>query len=214
MIKALLWDNDGVLVDTERLYFLATRQVLAGIGIALTREQYIRLFLVQGKGAWHLAAEKGCSPDTIAQLRQARNDLYSTLLRSEPLVIEGVRQVLDVLYGTYVMGIVTSSRQDHFELIHQRTGLLPYFQFVLTAGDYTHTKPNPEPYLKAVARSGFKRQACLAIEDSERGLTAANLAGVRCIVVPSAFTQGSRFDDACQVLESLSQLPSALERLS
>jgi beta-phosphoglucomutase-like phosphatase (HAD superfamily) len=51
MIKAILWDNDGVLVDTERLYFLATQYVLATVGIPLTTAQYIDLFLVQGKGA-------------------------------------------------------------------------------------------------------------------------------------------------------------------
>jgi len=79
MLKAIFWDNDGVLVDTERLYFLATQHVLATVGIPLTQEQYIELFLVQGKGAWHLAADKRASPSAIAQLRHARNTLYSTV---------------------------------------------------------------------------------------------------------------------------------------
>jgi len=83
MIKAIFWDNDGVLVDTERLYFLATQQTLATVGVPLTKEQYIELFLVQGKGAWHLAAEKGVSPSAIEQLRHERNTLYSTLLCQE-----------------------------------------------------------------------------------------------------------------------------------
>ena len=56
--KAILWDNDGVLVDTEQLYFEATQQILQSVGIELTKEQYIELFLVQGKGAWHLAEER------------------------------------------------------------------------------------------------------------------------------------------------------------
>src|SRR5215470_13094598 len=117
MIKAIFWDNDGVLVDTERLYFLATQQTLATVGVPLTKEQYIALFLVQGKGAWHLAAEKGVSPSAIEQLRHARNTLYSTLLGQGHLMMAGVREVLDALYGTYVMGIVTSSEHNHFALI-------------------------------------------------------------------------------------------------
>ena len=209
-IKAIFWDNDGVLVDTERLYFLATQKILADIGIPLTEEQYIELFLVQGKGAWHLAAEKGISPERIEQLRRERNTLYSTLLQQEPLLIDGVREVLDALQGRYLMGIVTSSRKDHFELIHRRTGLLPYFQFTLTESDYARTKPDPEPYLKAVALSGFQKHECLAIEDSERGLAAAVAAGIRCIVVPSGFTLGCRFAGAYKVLQQLSQLPSEL----
>jgi beta-phosphoglucomutase-like phosphatase (HAD superfamily) len=72
MIKAIFWDNDGVLVDTERLYFRATQHVLATVGIPLTKEQYIDLFLVQGKGAWHLAADKGlptiCQPQFVTFL--------------------------------------------------------------------------------------------------------------------------------------------------
>ena len=92
MIKAILWDNDGVLVDTERLYFLATQRVLATVGIPLTKAQYVELFLVQGKGAWHLAVEKGVSPCVVERLRQERNALYSTWLCQEPLLIEGVQR--------------------------------------------------------------------------------------------------------------------------
>src|SRR5262249_2412762 len=153
MIKAIFWDNDGVLVDTERLYFLATQQVLATVGIDLTKEQYIELFLVQGTGAWHLAAANGFSDSVIEELRNERNMQYGKLLCREHLLIAGVREVLDALHGKYVMGIVTSSAPDHFALIHQTTGLLRYFQFVLTAGDYAHSKPHPDPYLRAVERS-------------------------------------------------------------
>jgi HAD superfamily hydrolase (TIGR01509 family) len=212
MIKAILWDNDGVLVDTERLYFRATQHVLATVGIPLTKEQYMDLFLVQGKGAWHLAADKGLSPSAIEQLRHARNTIYSTLLSQEPLIIAGVREVLDALHGAYVMGIVTSSAPDHFALIHQTTGLLPYFRFVLTASDYTHSKPHPEPYLRAVERSGCRPEECLVIEDSERGLMAAKAARLPCIVVPSEFTRGSNFAGADKVLENLTDLLAELSQ--
>src|SRR6202035_5393847 len=77
MIKAIFWDNDGVLVETEHLYFQATQQVLASIGIELTQDQYIDLFLVQGKGAWHLAEEHGIAPGGIERLRRERNARYS-----------------------------------------------------------------------------------------------------------------------------------------
>ncbi len=71
-MKAIFWDNDGMLVDTERLYFRATQEVLATIGIPLTTEHYIDLFLVHGTGAWHLAAERGLSPSAIEQLAAGR----------------------------------------------------------------------------------------------------------------------------------------------
>jgi HAD superfamily hydrolase (TIGR01509 family) len=108
------------------------------------------------------------------------------------------------------MGVVTSSRRDHFDLIHDQTGLLPYFDFVLTAGDYPRAKPYPDPYLAAVERSGVSTGACIAVEDSERGLEAATLAGVRCIVVPTALTRGGRFARAHRVLASVTEIPGIL----
>ena len=111
MIKAIFWDNDGILVDTEHLYFLATKQTLAVTGIELTEEQYLGLFLVQSKGAWHLAEEKGVSLQEINRLRKERDLLYSKLLAQETLVINGVEEVLKNLHGKYLMGIVTSSKK-------------------------------------------------------------------------------------------------------
>ena len=209
--KAILWDNDGVLVDTEHLYFQATQHVLASAGVDLTEQQYIAHFLVKGRGAWHLLEERGVGADEIARLRDERNDLYGRLLRQGPRAIPGVAETLRQLRGRYVMGVVTSSRKDHFDLIHEHTGLLPYFDFVLTASDYPRVKPYPDPYLAAVDRSGVGAEACVAIEDSERGLEAATLAGVRCIVVPTALTQGGRFEGAHRVLAHVSEIPAALQ---
>jgi HAD superfamily hydrolase (TIGR01509 family) len=210
VIEAILWDNDGVLVDTEHLYFQATQRVLASVGVMLTEQQYIDLFLTEGRGAWHLVEGRGVGDAEIARLREERNEIYGRLLRQGPLVLPGIVETLDALRGRYVMGVVTSSRKDHFDLIHEHTGLLQYFDFVLTASDYPRVKPYPDPYLAAVERSGVEADACIAIEDSERGLEAATLAGVGCIVVPTALTRGGRFAKAQRVLASVSEIPAAL----
>jgi HAD superfamily hydrolase (TIGR01509 family) len=208
---AIFWDNDGVLVNTEHIYFQATQRILATIGIPLTPEQYLQMFLVQGKGAWHLAEEKGFTAGEIEALRNQRNTLYGQLLTEAPLVIDGVDRVLESLHGRYLMGVVTSSRKDHFDVIHRNTGLLKYFDFVLTGEDYAHVKPDPEPYLKAIEKSGCGPEACLAVEDSLRGLTSAKAAGIKCIVVPTALTRTSNFDTADQVLENIQEILRFLE---
>ena len=208
--KAVFWDNDGVLVDTEHLYFEATQQVLASAGIALTRADYVELFLVQGRGAWHIAEARGIGPAEIERLRDERNALYSDLLARAPRLIPGITQVLDALHGKYVMGVVTSSRKDHFDVIHRTTDLLKYFDFVLTASDFTRVKPDPEPYLRAVARSGLAPAACVAVEDSARGLESARAAGIGCIIVPTALTQGSNFAGADRVLGSIAEILDVL----
>ncbi len=208
MIKAIFWDNDGVLVDTEGLFFEANKNILADLGIALRREQFEEISLLRGQSVLRLAADPE-TPEFI-RLRSLRDVRYAELLADKSLVIDGVREVLDRLHGRYLMGIVTSSGQEHFDIIHRHSGLLPYFQFVLTLQDCEHAKPHPEPYLKAMNKSGFSAEECLVIEDSPRGLASARAAGIRCIVIPSPFTKGSRFAGAYKVLDSIHDLPAAL----
>jgi HAD superfamily hydrolase (TIGR01509 family) len=208
--KAIFWDNDGVLVETEHLYFQATQHVLASVGIPLTQQDYVELFLVQGRGAWHVAMERGITASDVERLRNERNALYGDLLAQAPRLTAGITEVLDALHGKYVMGVVTSSRKDHFDLMHRTTGLLKYFDFVLTASDFSRVKPDPEPYLRAVHRSGVGRESCVAIEDSARGLESATGAGISCIVVPTALTQGSDFAGAHRVLGSIGEILTVL----
>ena len=204
-IQAIFWDNDGVLVDTERIYFAATRKVLADAGIDLSLPDFIRRFMVENTGLDFLAT-RGLDPEAIQALRDRRNACYSAMLETEDLVIKGVPSTLAALQGKYRMGIVTSSRKDHFAIIHRRSGLLPYFDFVLASGDYAHSKPHPDPYLCAIARSGFRADECLVVEDSERGLASALAAGLRCVVIPTDLTRGSRFTGAYRVLEKAADL--------
>ncbi len=208
MIKAIFWDNDGVLVDTEGLFFRANEETLAGVGITLHWEQFEEISLTRGGSVLQLAEKPGT--DAFYKLRNERDARYAELIAREPLVIDGVREVLDALRGKYVMGIVTSSGHEHFEIIHSTSGLLPYFQFVLTMKDCAHFKPHPEPYLKAIELSGFPPEECLVIEDSPRGLAAALAAGLRCIVIPSKFTNGNNFAGAYKILQSIRELPQVL----
>jgi HAD superfamily hydrolase (TIGR01509 family) len=209
-ITTLLWDNDGVLVDTEALYFEATRSVLLEVSVTLSEAQYQQLFLADSRGAWHLAEEAGVPRAELPRLVALRNQRYETLLRSRDVTMPGVQEVLASLAGRFRMAIVTSSRRVHFDAIHRDRALLPYFELVLAREDYALSKPDPEPYLLALTRLGVSAPECLVIEDSERGLAAARAAGIRCWVVPSGLTRGSLFADAERRLDSLHALRDAL----
>jgi HAD superfamily hydrolase (TIGR01509 family) len=207
---ALLWDHDGVLVDTEGLYFKATQEVRATVGVDLDEALYLQLFLREGRGAFHLARERGLDEAQIDALRTARDARYAQLLQVGSLLFAGVEQVVSMLARRHRMAIVTSSMREHFELIHRSTQLLHHFELVLTHGDYARAKPDPDPYLTALARLGLPAEACLVIEDSERGLRAARAAGIRCWAVPSPLASQGSFTDAERVFGSLGELASAL----
>jgi len=206
MIKAIFWDNDGVLVDTEHLYFEASRDALRQVGIELSLAQFVHLTLDLGQSPLTLAARQGVSDDHLEVLRQHKNRRYAELLQNGAQPMDGVAETLAALHGRVVMAIVTSSRRDHFDLIHRHNGLLGYFDFILTREDYRYSKPSPEPYLKALQVSGLRAEECLVIEDTRRGLEAAHQAGLRCVVLPNRLAPDNSFDDAFQVIRQLQEV--------
>jgi HAD superfamily hydrolase (TIGR01509 family) len=209
-VRAILWDNDGVLVDTEGLYSRATREVMASVGVELTEPMYVQLFLVEGRGAFHLAEQKGLAPAGVAALRERRNRRYEELLQRESRPLPGASEALHALRPHFRMAIVTSSHADHLAAAHRGTGLLPLFELVLTRECYEKSKPDPEPYLRAVERLGLSGDECLVVEDSERGLTAAKAAGLACWAIPHGLSRQGSFAAADRVLASISELAREL----
>jgi len=207
--RYLLWDHDGVLVDTEGWYFEATREALGRLGVELRQDTYLDQ-MAQGRSCWDLARSRGVPEERIAQHRAHRDSAYQDFLLTKPIEIEGVRQVLAELRVAHRMAIVTSARRVDFDLIHESSGLLESFDFALTIEDYARPKPHPDAYLAALDRFGAPQQEALALEDSARGLEAARRAGLDCLVIRSPFTASQDFGAAWRVVESIREVPALL----
>ncbi|HEY4744028.1 MAG TPA: HAD family hydrolase [Desulfuromonadaceae bacterium] len=204
MFDGIFWDNDGVLMETEHLYYQANAEALANAGVALTLDDFRRISLRQGESVLTLAAGDG------AELRRLRDEIYCRLLGEEARVIPGVQPTLERLHGRLPMAIVTSCRRENFLQMHRASGLLGYFDFILTREDYGASKPDPEPYLTACARAGLDPSRCLAIEDSERGVQSAARAGLNVAAIPGELNQGGDFAAARWLLEAIDELPALL----
>ncbi len=209
-IEVILWDNDGVLVDTERLYLQANRDVLATLGMILDDHLFREHFLVGNSGLLSILADRGFSAAEVDEIRERRNARYSELLQVSDFTIPGVAETLQRLHGHVHMAVVTSSLKSHFELIHQRTGFKQYFDFIVAHGDYSDSKPHPAPYLTALERLTCPADHCLVIEDSLRGLQAAKAAGLRCWVIPGPLTRESDFSMADRILTSIEEVASGV----
>jgi HAD superfamily hydrolase (TIGR01509 family) len=183
---------------------------LAQAGVTLTAADYVELFLRQGRGAWHLAEARGTDAATIDRLRAWRDRRYAALIDAGDVAVPGALAAVHAIAAGRRLAIVTSSMPEPFTRAHARSGLLPYFELVLTRETYSHSKPHPEPYLTAVERLGANPAGCLVIEDSERGLIAAKAAGLACWVVPSALTRHESFDAADAVLPDLAAVTARL----
>lgn len=209
MKRYILWDNDGVLVDTEHWYFTATQRALAELGFILEKETYLQR-MVRGESSWDLAISAGVDPVLAAEQRRQRDRYYQEYLRRENIDIPGVEAVLETLANTHAMAIVTTSRRADFDLIHRERNLVGYMEFVLAREDYTSSKPDPEPYLAGLTRFGARAEECLVVEDSQRGLQSALAANIDCAIVRHGFTASHDFSGARYLLDSIEELPAAL----
>lgn len=210
----LLFDHDGVLVNTEHLYYESTRRKLVELDIDLTLLIYMQI-MVNGSDVWDLARASGTVEEVIAQSRDQRNQLYQQLLGAEDLSIGGVEEVLVKLKQKYTMAIVTTCKDADFAYIHDHhkssLNIVPHMDLVLTRSSYSNSKPDPEPYLTALERFSIGPLQALVIEDSERGLRSAVAAGIDCAVVEYAFTASQDFSKATYRIKNLTELVVLLE---
>lgn len=209
MKQYILFDNDGVLVETEPWYFRANVKVLAELGVTLHEDEYLQL-MAQGRTSWEVAKEQGISEETIIEARHRRNDYYQHFLKTEEITIAGVEEVIRELSKKYRMGIVTTSRRVDFEIIHNSRPITQYMEFVLCEEDYPRAKPHPDPYLKGLELFNAHKDDAIVVEDSQRGLTSAVRAGIECVIVKNRFTQSHDFSKATHHIDQLSELEKLL----
>ncbi|EGD41242.1 HAD-superfamily hydrolase, subfamily IA [Nocardioidaceae bacterium Broad-1] len=205
MKKYILFDHDGVLVDTEPWYFRAGARALAAIGVTLDQERYLRDMSL-GQGTWEQARAAGVDERVSDRLREVRDAYYQEYLRTEAIEIEGVVEVLAELSKHVRMAIVTTAKRADFEVIHEHRQLRGFMDFVLVREDYEHSKPHPEPYLTALRRFGAAKEETLVVEDSSRRLSSAVAAGIDCVVVHNDFTGTQDFSRATYRIDTLGEL--------
>jgi beta-phosphoglucomutase-like phosphatase (HAD superfamily) len=188
MIKAVLFDNDGVLIDSESVFFDYTRDALATAGIGLHPAYWARHYLGNGLKSMEVAESLGLPRSIANKVIEERNRRFMARLQEGFVPITCVPETLSALRSLVQMALVTGSPRDKVLLAHQQTALLSLFDCIITSDDYTHSKPHPAPYFAAMDQLGVDPAECLAVEDSPRGLNAAHAAGIRCLLIPTPLT--------------------------
>ena len=202
MKKYILFDHDGVLVDTEFWYYKAAERALADIGFALDKQQYLQ-DMTQGLGSWVQAKAAGIDGQALSTRRAARDAYYQESLRTEAIEIEGVVEALAELSRYARLAIVTTAKRADFDLIHEKRQIRQFMDFVLVRDDYEFAKPHPEPYLTGLRRFGASKEEALVVEDSARGLSSAVAAGIDCVIVYNDFTKANDFSQASYRIDTL-----------
>ena len=209
MKKYILFDNDGVLVETEPLYFEASKRALKEFfNVNIQFDDYMKI-MTDGNGVW--VAAPNAIEEEIIIARNQRDIYYQEYLKKEDIAIENVHDVLNELSKKYKMGIVTTSRRVDFEIIHKNRGITDFMDFVLCVEDYPKSKPHPDPYLKGLEKFNAKNDEAIVIEDSERGLLSARAANIDCAIVHNEFTKTQDFSKAKYKISKLEDLLKILD---
>ena len=209
MKKYILFDNDGVLVETEPLYFEASKRALKEFfNVNIQFDDYMKI-MTEGNGVW--VAAPNAIEEEIIIARNQRDIYYQEYLKKEDIAIENVHDVLNELSKRYKMGIVTTSRRVDFEIIHKNRGITDFMDFVLCVEDYPKSKPHPDPYLKGLEKFNAKNDEAIVIEDSERGLISARAANIDCAIVHNEFTKTQDFSKAKYKISKLEDLLKILD---
>jgi HAD superfamily hydrolase (TIGR01509 family) len=184
-VRAVVFDMDGLLVDTETVYCEALTQACAEFGRELPTDVLHQMIgQVWINSAPLLVAHFGDDFDPEA-MRARATEMFYEIVEAEVALKAGVLEILDELDRLRLpRAIATSSRRREVEHHIGGHGLLARFDAVLANGDYPRPKPNPDPYLAAAAALGLPPEDCLALEDSHNGVRAAASAGMMTIMVP------------------------------
>jgi HAD superfamily hydrolase (TIGR01509 family) len=191
-LQAVIFDFDGVLVDTEPLHFRSLRDALAPEGIHLTEAEYFKTLLAyDDHGAIRIAHESrglALRPEERGRIARRKAEVFEALL-PEVSFFPGVREFVRALAAEVPVAIASGALRDEIEAILAAGGLRDAFGAIVGADDVQNTKPHPEPYLRAVAELSprLDPQACLAIEDSIPGIASARAAGMKVLGVTNSY---------------------------
>lgn len=174
-LQALLFDFDGIVVDTEPLHERALQALYAHHNFPLEDPHFYALKGRPATVVFHEIARQFGGDAT--QLRAEKDALYLELYHDVPLV-DGIVAFLEAVHGSYEIGLVTSADRHHVELAMDRhPALRPFFPVWITAQEVTHPKPHPQPYRMAAARLNCAMAHCLVIEDSVLGVQSGVASG-------------------------------------
>jgi beta-phosphoglucomutase len=205
MITTVIFDLDGLLVDTEPLHCRAYQDALECEGVSLTETDYIEHWVRTGKGIKEWVEHQGLRLDPLA-LRASKSKRYLELLASALQPMPGALDLLQQLHGNKTLALASSSYRDAVDGVLEGLKIGQYFTAIVSGLDVPRVKPAPDIFLAAARLLGALPSECVVLEDAEKGVLAARQAAMHCIVVPNQQTRHHDFSKACHVCGSLTEI--------
>src|SRR5436190_20267674 len=209
---AVIFDMDGVLVDSEPLHFVVANEVLGTAGHSLSRAENEEFIGCTADHFWDALIERKRLPDTRLYWQGLYDDAVLRMLSREWPAADGVHDLVRHLQrlGTR-LAVASSARSSWIEATLRSIGLPDAFEALASGDDVEHGKPAPDIYLLAAERIGVAPERCLAIEDSPTGVLSASRAGMTVLGVGTPYTAHLTLAGARRVVDSLAELDLAAD---
>ncbi len=192
-IRAVIFDMDGLMIDSESIYWAVGRRIAGSFGKEVSNETLGRMMGRSPLDSVQLFVRElrlDVDPETL--LAQREEEVFQ-LLRQGVTPMPGLREALDQFRPRYKLAIATSARRPIVDVILAGLGIADRFAVLQTSDDVLHGKPGPEIYLKAMQKLGVEPAESVVLEDSSNGALAGKRAGATVIAVPSIFTKDQDF---------------------
>ncbi|MEK6323408.1 MAG: HAD family phosphatase [Acidobacteriota bacterium] len=215
MLKAIIFDCDGVIADTEPIHLAAFGRVLAEEDITLTEADYFAHYLaLDDRGCFTRAfAERGAplAQDKLNEMIRRKAAYVEPMMQAGLRILPGTAEFIQLAAECYPLAVASGALRAEIELVLKYGGLRDRFLVIVSAEDAARSKPHPDPFIKAcellnaVAGDHIEPGECLVIEDSIHGIRAAHRAAMRCLAVSNSYPK-EKLSEADRVVDSLTGL--------
>jgi beta-phosphoglucomutase family hydrolase len=208
-LRAVIFDMDGVLIDSADAHLESWRQLGKQLGVELTRERFLQTFGRQNRDVIPLLFGEGRTAEEIAALGEQKESIYRDLVRGKLAPLPGAVELVQACADAGLkLAVGSSGHPENIELALVELGIRPLIQAIVSGDDVTRGKPDPQVFLMAANRLGVEPKSCAVVEDAPAGIEASRASGMITVAVATS-RPASQLRRAHLVVDSLTELSPA-----
>lgn len=209
MKNTVIFDMDGVIVDTEPLHKKAYYQHFGELNIAVDAELFSKFTGKSTRNVYQMIKDIFGIDTNAEELIQRKRTVFYELFDTDPdlKLLDGVGSLINQLYAhDFQLILASSAAKSTIDRVFRRFDLFPFFSYLVSGEDFPESKPHPAIFIEAQRLSGNDRSKCIVIEDSTNGILAANAADIFCVGYKSANSKNQNYETADLVIHHFDEL--------
>ncbi|NMB09533.1 MAG: HAD family phosphatase [Tissierellia bacterium] len=205
-MKAIIFDMDGVIIDSEPLHFKIERELLEELGGKITEEEHNTFVGTTDYHMWSTFKKQFNIKLSVEEIINIKRKRFIENIHNINLVDNFWDFLMKVYNANYILGLASSNNRKTVDLIVEKFNLDKYFKIAMSGEDVKCGKPDPEIFLKTAEKLGVSPSHCVVIEDAENGVIAAKSAGMKCIGLKSSNSGEQDLSKADLVINNFNKL--------